>query len=213
MWGLFALPTSEAADNFRYFEGQLLQSETFTPKSFALKLVSPAALVVSDCDSHAQTALLLMEMRLAQTALRAGGVDEFDKRSQSLESRANRALSCAPRQSFIWLLLFSLEVMHGGLNSQAFDLLSMSYQTSPNEGWIAIRRTIAIPLVQQMPDPLKQQVLDEFQQLVQNGFVHEAALSYSTASASIRSLLQSRIERLDLRQRTAFWREIEKVRS
>jgi hypothetical protein len=214
VWGGGALPTSEAADDFRYFESRLLQSETYSPKTLALKLASPAALVSSDCDSHSQTALLLMEMRLAQSALRAGDVTEFDKRARSLETRAKQALSCAPRQSFIWLLLFSLEVMHGRLNEQASDLLATSYQTAPNEGWIAIRRTIvAMPLVQLMPEPLKEQIIGEFQQLVQNGFVHEAALSYSAASAPIRALLQARIERLDVRQQKAFWGETEKARS
>jgi hypothetical protein len=214
VWGGIALPTSEAADDFRYFESRLLQSETYSPKTLTLKLASPAALVLSDCDSDSQTALLLMEMRLAQTALRAGDVAEFDKRAGSLETRAKRALSCTPRQSFIWLLLFSLDVLHGRLNQQAFDLLATSYETAPNEGWIAIRRTIlAMPLVQLTAEPLQEQIIGEFQQLVQNGFVHEAALSYSTASASIRALLQARIERLDARQQKAFWDETEKIRS
>jgi hypothetical protein len=82
----------------------------------------------------------------------------------------------------------------------------MSYQTSPNEAWIAIRRImVAIPLVLIMPDRLKEEVLGEFQQLVRDGFAREVALPYSSASTSIRALLQARIERLDPGQQKQFW--------
>src|ERR1035437_1288462 len=84
LWGCLTLPRSEAADDFRYLESQLLRSETFNPKVLALKLSSPAAQVLSDCDTHSQTALLLVEMQLAQAALRAGAVGEFDQRARSL---------------------------------------------------------------------------------------------------------------------------------
>jgi hypothetical protein len=205
-WGISVLPTSEAADDFRFFEGQLLQSDTFNPNTLAHKLASSAAQVVRDCDTHSQTALLLIEMQLAQAALRAGAVSEFEQHAQSMEFRLRRTLACEPRQSFVWLLAFSLEVLHGRLNEQAFNLLAMSYQTSPGEAWIAIRRIIvAIPLILTMPDHLKEEVLGEFQQLVQDGFAHEAALSYSSASTSVRGLLLARIERLDPGQQKQFW--------
>jgi hypothetical protein len=204
-WGIFVLPTSEAADDYRYLESQLLHSETYNLQTLALKLASPAAQVLRDCDTHSQTALLLMEMRLAQAALRAGAATEFDQRAKSLEFRAKRVLSCAPRQSFVWLVAFSLEIMHGRLNEQSLNQLAMSYETSPNEGWIAIRRNIvALPLVLLVPQGLQNKILVEFQQLIRNGFVDEAAVSYSGASASIRSLLQAAIERLDAPRQKAF---------
>jgi hypothetical protein len=205
-WGINILPSSEAADDFRFLEGQLLQSATFNPDTLTHKLATSAAQVVRDCDTHSQTALLLVEMQLAQAALRAGAVPEFEERAKSMEFRLKRTLACEPRQSFVWLLAFSLDVMHGRLNEQALNLLAMSYQTSPNEAWIALRRMIvAIPLVLIMPEHLKEEVLGEFQQLVQDGFSREAALPYSSASASIRALLRARIERLDPAQQKLFW--------
>jgi hypothetical protein len=206
VWAINVLPTSEVPDDFWFLEGQLLQSDTFNLNTLTHKLASPAAQVVRDCDTHSQTALLLMEMRLAQVALRAGAVTEFEQRAQSMEFRLRRTLACEPRQSFVWLLAFSLDVMHGRLNEQALNLLAMSYQTSPNEAWIAIRRMmVAIPLVLIMPDHLKEEVLREFQQLVQDGFAREVALPYSSAPTSIRALLQARIERLDPGQQKQFW--------
>jgi hypothetical protein len=214
VWGFCTLPNSEAADDFRYFESQLLQSETYSSKTLALQLASPAAQAVSDCDTHSQTALMLMEMRLAQAALRSGGVAEFDKHAQSLESRSRRTLACAPRQSFIWLLAFSLSVVHGRLNEHTFDLLAISFETSPNEAWISIRRTpVALPLVLIASEPLRKQILHEFQQLISNGFVDVAAHSYLAVSGSIRSLLQAQIEQLEPAQQKTFAEALHKFGS
>jgi hypothetical protein len=214
VWGCCILPISEAADDFGYFESQLLQSETFDPNTLARKLVTPAAQVVNDCDTQSQTALMLIEMRLAQAALRAGDVNEFDKYTQSLESRSKRVLGCAPRQSFIWLLVFSLEVMHGRLNEHTFNLLAMSYETSPNEAWISIRRiVVALPLVLIASQPLRDQILSEFQQLIRDGFVDVAARSYLAASESVRSLLQTQIEQLARPQQKAFSEVLQKLGS
>jgi len=211
VWGGFALPTSAVADHFGYLEARLLHPETFDPNILALKLESPATKDLSDCDNHAQTALLLTEMRLAEAALRAGELAEFDQRSLSMDVRARRVLGCVPRDSYVWLLAFSVYVLHGQLNEQSFKLLAMSYDTSPNEAWIAIRRNIvALPLVLVVPQPLQDKILTEFQQLVRNGFRHEASQSYSGASRAVQSLLRPRIEQLDADLQKSLWDEIAK---
>jgi hypothetical protein len=176
----------------------LLRFEKFDPQALATEVNSSAAHNLSDCDTNSQTALLLAEMRLAETALKNGELQDFEAYTQSIESRARRAVSCAPRSSYIWLLAFSVGLLHGNISDNAFALLAMSYHTSPNEAWIAIRRNIvAVPLLLVAPPRLQLQILSEFEQLIRNGFQDEAARSYLNASAGIRSLLQPRIEQLD----------------
>ena len=155
-----------------------------------------------------------MEMPLAEAALRSGAADEFDRHIRSLEARSRRILSCTPRESFVWLLVFDLEVLHGLLNEHSFNLLAMSYETSPNEAWISIRRiVVALPLVLLAPEPLRQKILFEFQLLVRNGFLDEAARSYLTSSEPIRSLLQRQIEQLELFRQKAFSAALQRLRS
>ena len=214
VWGIFALPRSEAADDLRDIESRLLRSETFNRTSLTKTLESHASQNVSPCDTHSQRALLLMEMPLAEAALRSGAAAEFDRHIQSLETRSRKVLGCAPRESFVWLLAFDLEVLHGRLNEQLFDLLAMSYETSPNEAWISIRRIIvAMPLVLVAPEPVRQKILFEFQQLIRNGFVDDAARCYFTASSPIRSLLQAQIEQFDLPRQKNFSDALQKIRS
>jgi hypothetical protein len=213
-FGLSDLLRGEASDDFRDLESRLLQFETFSQATATETLANAAAWDLSRCDNHAQRALLLMEIPLADTALRSGAVHEYDDRIQSLESRARQALSCTPRDSFVWLLLFGLEIGHGVLNEHAFDLLAMSYETSPNEAWIATRRTaFAVPVVLSAPEAMQQRILTEFQTLVRNGFVEMPARSYLRASAPTRALLQKRIEQLDASSQRAFSDALQSLRS
>jgi hypothetical protein len=212
-WGILTLPQSEAADDLRYIESRLLRFETFSPSTVAQTLDSPVSRNLSACDTHSQRAMLLMELPLAEAALRAGSATEFDRHIRSLETRSRRILSCTPRESFVWLLAFDLEVLHGQLKDHSFDLLAMSYETSPNEAWISIRRnTVAMPLVLDAPEMVRRKVLSEFQQLARNGFAVDAARSYLAAPQPIRSLLQTRIEQLAPPLQKAFSEELQRLR-
>jgi hypothetical protein len=214
LWGILTLPRSEAADDLRDIESHLLRSEAFNRKALRQTVESEDSQNLSPCDTHSQRALLLMEMPLAEAALRSGAAVEFDRHIQSLENRSRRVLGCAPRESFVWLVAFNLEVLHGRLNPQSFDLLAMSYETSPNEAWIAIRRIIvAMPLVLVAPEPVRQKILFEFRQLIRNGFVDDAARSYATASEPIRSLLQTQVEQFDPKRQKDFSDALQNIRS
>jgi hypothetical protein len=213
-WGFVALPTGAASDDLRYLGTELLQSETFDSKALSRELSSPAAQAVSACDSSAQTALLLMEMGLTQAALRAGNVGDFDRHAKALETRSKQALSCAPRDSLAWLVAFSLKILHGEPDQQALDLLEMSYETSPSEAWIGIRRIIAaMPILALLSQPLQQKVLAEFEQLARSGFLYETARCYASAATSTRPLLLDRIRRLDAGEQKRFWDELEKMQA
>jgi len=177
-------------------------------------LNSAAARDLNACDNHAQHALMLLEIPLADAALRSGAVQDFDQRINSLEARAKRTLGCAPRDSLVWLLLFALENEHGLLDEHAFNLLAMSYDTSPNEAWIAVRRiVVAIPVVRFAPDPIQQKILTEFQNLIRRGFFEMPARSYLNASAPTRALLQSQVEELDPGRQKAFSDILQKLGS
>jgi hypothetical protein len=211
-WAVIVLPRSEAADEFRDLENQLLQFTSFSSTSVASALKSGAVGALSPCDTHGQHALLLLEIPLSDVALRSGAVREFDRRNESLESRARQILSCAPRDSFAWLILFGAGIQHGRLDAQTFDLLAMSYETSPNEAWIAIRRSVlAAPVVLSAPQPIQDKILAEFRALIRDGFVEMPAQAYLRASVAVRALLQSQVEKLDERAQKRFSDALQKL--
>jgi hypothetical protein len=214
LWAISNVRQGLASDALLGLETRLLNFDTFNHATTATMLNSAAAQGVRACDSHAQHALILLEIPLAEAALRSGAVQEFDQHMRSLETRARQTLGCAPRDSLVWLLLFGLENEHGLLDRHAFDLLATSYDTSPNEAWIAVRRIVlAIPVVLFAPTPVQQKILAEFQNLVRGGFVELPARSYLNASGPIRAILQSQIEQLDPRSQKAFSDALQKLHS
>jgi hypothetical protein len=195
-------------------EGRLLGFEMFSRAIAVPTLESEGSQRLSACDTHSQRAMLLLEIPLADAALRTGAATEYDRHIEALESRSRQILACTPRDSFVWLLAFDLEVMHGRLNEHSFDLLAMSYETSPNEAWISVRRIfVAMPLLLNAPEPLREAILHEFRQLVYDGFSDEAVRVYLAASPEIRALLERRIEQLDLRRQKTFSEALQKARS
>ncbi len=204
-FAFFTLPQSEASEDFRYIENRLLHFESFSGPTLSTALHSEVSASLSACDTHSQRALLMMELPLAEAALRSGAAVEFDQHLRSLETRSSQVLGCMPRDSFVWLLAFDLDILHGKLDDHAFSLLAMSYQTSPNEAWISVRRVVlAVPLLLVAPEAVRRSILAEFQQLVRNGFAGDAARGYWHASPSVRALLRTQIEQLDAAAQKAF---------
>lgn len=213
-WGILNVGQSIVASDFWDVEAQLLRFETFTRTAAAKTLESPAAQSLSPCDSHAQRALLLMELTLADAEQRSGATPAVGRRVQALETRTRQILSCAPRDSFAWLVAFGLQASRAAPISHSFELLAMSYETAPNEAWVALRRMIvAIPVALAAPAPVQKMILDEFQNLIQHRFAEIPARVYFNASAETRALLQPRIELLSPPSKRLFSDELEKLRS
>jgi hypothetical protein len=204
-WGISGFVRSATADYFEGVEGRLLSFESYSAEAAGEMLESAMAQELSDCDNHAQRSLLLLELPLADAALKAGATADFDRRVRSIEERARRVLACAPRDPLFWLVLFGLEVQHGERDRHSFDLLATSYEVSPHEGWIGLRRAmVTIPIIKTVPDPLREQVLAEFQKLIRDKLPEIPARLYLGASDSTRAILQPPIDLLDSKSRQAF---------
>jgi hypothetical protein len=214
LWGVLNVAHGEASDAFGDMEARLLRFETFGRPASAAILDSTGYQDISPCDNHAQRALMLLEIPVADAALRSGEVQGFDQHMRSLEARARLSLSCTPHDSFIWLLLFGMQTAHGKLDQQAFDFLAMSYETSPNEAWIAIRRIVlAVAALRNAPQPVQQKILTEFQNLIKHGFIEAPARAYLKAPEATRNFLQSQIDQLDPRTQKYFSEALQKMRS
>lgn len=213
VWGTLNCLSGASADFFLGVETRLLRFEAFSPAAAREMLADAAGQELSDCDDHSQRALLLLEIPLAEAALRSGNARNYDRHMQSLEARARRTLACSPRDSFAWLIAFGLSVQHGSLSEHAFDLLAMSYETSPNEAWVAIRRAmVAAPVALVAPEPVQREILAEFQNFVSHRFVEMPAHLYLNAPAPLQTLLRLRINDVDPTSQKAFSEALQKLR-
>ena len=211
-WGGLNAKRGAASDVFLDIETQLLKFKTFSPANAAAALDGIAARKLSACDIHAQRALLLLEIPLAYAALQSGAVQEFDRHSRALEQRAGLTLACSPRDSFVWLTLFGLHTGRGQVDEPSFDLLRMSYETSPYEAWIAVRRvTVAVPVLLSAPEPLQEKILAEFQYLVRKRFTEMPVRVYLNAPPAVRTLLQARVDQLGAKEKEVFAAALKKL--
>lgn len=88
----------------------------------------------------------------------------------------------------------------------------MSYDTSPHEAWIGVRRiVVAIPVLLAAPETVRERILAEFRDLVRHRFVELPARAYLDASPLVRSLLQAQIDQLGAKEKAAFAAALEKL--
>jgi hypothetical protein len=213
LWGISGFARSAAADYFEDVEGRLLSFASYSAQAAGEMHDGALAQELSECDNHAQRSLLLLELPLADAALKAGATADFDRRVQSIEERAKRDIACTPRDPLLWLVLFGLDVQHGARDRHTFDLLATSYAVSPHEAWIGLRRAmVTIPIVQTIPDPLREQVLAEFENLINDKLPEIPARLFLSASDAARAILQPRIDRLDPKSRQAFASMLQELR-
>ena len=212
-WGILNLRNAAIVDELRSYEARVLQYERFSTAAAKRVVDSAAAQHLGGCENHAQRALLLLEIPLAEAALRSVAAQEFDRRLRSIQVRSEQVLACVPRDSLAWLLLFGIETMHGRIDNHAFELLATSYETSPNEAWVGLRRvTVATPVLLSAPEAIREKILDEFKNLVDRRYEDIPARAYLAAPAAARKLLQSRIEELDSGRQEAFANAMRKLR-
>jgi len=208
-WCVYLLPKSEDIDKFLYLKDQLLRSDVYEPAQAKLTYDELESVGLGNCEADAQTALLLLQLHLAENSLRTGAAAQFDEQLNDLTVHVSRALSCAPRLSYLWLLYFWSQTLSGLLDKRSIEILAMSYETGPNEGWIAIRRNAsAMAVVPLAPDQLAKRIIKEFGLLVRDGFLREAAASYSVAAFPVRSALQTELFRLNNFRQTEFWKAV-----
>ena len=214
VWGAASVGSGAVADDLRELEARLLQFASFSPAFAESTLEHTPERDISACDTHSQHALMLLEIPIADAALRSGDGHAYDRHVASLETRTRQILGCSPRDSLAWLVAFGLQVQHGVLNEQSFRLLAISYETSQDEAWIAVRRTaVAVPVLLSASPPVQARILDEFENLVRRRFVQMPARAYAKASPATRILLDSRINKLDSASRREFSEAVEQGRS
>jgi hypothetical protein len=212
IWGGLTVNGSMVADDLRRTEDRALRSEAFSESALTSILDSSASVAISACDTHAQRALLLVEMLLADAKLRSGATAKFDRHLASLEARGRRVLGCNPLDSFAWLLMYNTELVHGRSNDASLKFLKMSYDSSPHEAWISVRRNpVAVASLLVASAPLRDQIVAEFLHLIRDGFSDAAAVSYAGAAERGKALLLTHLDNLDPAQRAAFDDVVRKI--
>jgi hypothetical protein len=154
-------------------------------------------------DSSNNASIAMIRLFLVDRGLKAGKGSQADL--TQLETAVGAALAEAPANSFIWLIADWLRHRKGGADDVA--MLRMSYQTGPNEGWVAVKRNpVAVSRLSSLPGGLVDMTLAEFAKMVGAGLFQEGAGVLADADPAVRERLLATLVDIDEDNRRQFAR-------
>lgn len=155
----------------------LLAGDTVPEATIAALVPRIAALQSTpQCLPKGLRSSIVLETRLTQDAIDANNVPQRDALLLYAEELVKKSLRCSPISSYSWFALFWIDSLRQGFSDRSIGYLEMSYLTGPREGWISIRRNYyGFALFDRLPATLQAKIVSEFSDLVNAGFVADAA--------------------------------------
>lgn len=142
----------------------------------------------------------LIQLRTAEERMQRGG--ELDRDTASAEQELYSALSMAPTDSFLWMLLYSLKTTRDGFGPENIRYLDRSYLSGPNEGWVSLRRNrLALSIFPMMNEVQQNQVIAEFARIVDSDFIDDAEQNLTTGGWAYRDRLLASLREVDISSR------------
>lgn len=142
------------------------------------------------CDGETLLAVALIELQLAERSLSEGRSDDADRHLRNASSRAKGQIACSPTDGFAWFVAFWVDFLSGNLAESTWSYIDASYRFAPHEAWVALVR---LPLLAKMgrvvPGPRRSLILDDFEMLMNGGFVSPCARLFAFASPEWRTEL------------------------
>jgi hypothetical protein len=195
-WGLTTFPGFWRDSRLEPVATRIINGESFRPE--ALLAFEPNIAQVeaeSPCRPAALRNAAIVRLRIAEDGLETADGRHIDQFLGALQSVTRTALECSPTDSFLWFVLFWVDVTRNGFQPKDVALLRMSYRQGPNEGWIMERRNrFAIAMYGYLPADLDERALNEFAKLLQPQFVVGAVNIFVGPGWPIHDLLLERIK-------------------
>jgi len=205
LWTMFALPSFRLTVPARDVAARIVADERFKrgilPGALARMETVKRPLMLQAEFSKAEALLML---RTTEEAIQQQAPEEGDRGIEGAQQKVIAALFVNPSDSFLWLMLYSVETARSGFGPEKVGLLDLSYAVGPLEGWIAIRRNrLALAIFPMLRDDIQRAAVSEFAELVDSDFIEEAANNLTGVGWSIRERLLSELVEVDITSRQA----------
>lgn len=177
-WGTIAFHTSRHVGPVERVAKRIIYGEPFRAETLAA--MQPAIVAVEAdefCRPTALRAAAIVRLRRLESAIHAAARNATDDNRVLLRQSMLRSLGCAPADPYLWLVLYWTEMSQHGLSERHLDYLRMSYETGPNEAWVALKRNpLALAAFPKLPADLADRAVDEFVSLVATRRVYPEAV-------------------------------------
>lgn len=179
IWPLRALPAFWSAVPLKEPVGRILAGDRFklaALNGIGATLQAQARPPIARNDVARAEALIWL--RIAEETTGRMSAEEADHEAAMADTKIKSSLEFNPADSFLWLMLYSMETAHHGFDEKTLGYLSQSYTTGPIEGWIALRRNkLALATFADLIGTTQQRVVSEFTGMVDSEFTDAAALN------------------------------------
>lgn len=206
LWSLAVLPSSRQLLPARDTTARIISDDKLKAPALANMLANiehaaPAGLSPPELSR----ASALVRLRLAELALARKTSREADVEIAAAERKLIEGLSVDPTDSFLWLMLYSIETSRNGFDPKIVPYLERSYLAGPHEGWIALRRNrLALSVFPLLGDLAQARVVDEFAEMVDADFWNDAEANLIGIGWTHRDRLLAGLQRVDPVSREAF---------
>lgn len=197
------IPSSDAAT-------RIIANDRFKPgglQDVLVRIDAEAASVLSK--PELVRAKALVQLRLAEEAMSRNSSEEADRRVSLALKDIRVALTLSPGDSFLWLMLYSVETARSGFEAQYIRFLQQSYSTGPHEGWVSLRRNrMALGAFPILSTPLRSAVVSEFEEMVDSDFIEDAALNLEGVGWQYREQLLAALSLADVLSRQSLHKRL-----
>jgi hypothetical protein len=146
------------------------------------------------CRPPAARAAAVFRLRTLEEAMAMGDRLAIDDDMEALRQAINRSLACAPTDSFLWMILYWLNVTQNGFYPKYLTYLRLSYQLGSHEGWIALQRNrLAFAVYQQLPPDVADDAINEFIGLVNTRLYSDTANIFIRSGRDLQQQLLSKL--------------------
>ena len=188
IWGVLLLPRFWQAASLNHMAAEFVQGHVFTQKAMVQEaLQAEPELSLPLCNPAELHNAVVLHLAMLNDGLAKKNQSLVEQSYAPLYELGRNALACAPSDGFTWLTLFWLDAEKRGLRPENLAYLRLSYEVSPNEGWIAIwRNRLAMAMFDRLPPELANKALDEFVTLLDTGRSYDDMASiFESAPADV----------------------------
>ncbi|MCK1707682.1 MULTISPECIES: hypothetical protein [unclassified Bradyrhizobium] len=209
-WSSFALPSFSLTAPAREVATRIIADERFKRSALSEMLarmkIAPRPCVVQPEFSRADA---LITLRTAEEVLQRKSSEEADREVESAENKIRIGLAMTPSDSFLWLMLYSVQTVRKGFDLPNIANLDQSYYEGPNEGWISLRRNrLALAVFPLLSENTQESVIAEFAKMVDSGFIDDAAMNLAGVGWPYRDRLLSSLQQVDITDRLSLARQL-----
>ncbi|WLB47931.1 hypothetical protein QIH93_08145 [Bradyrhizobium ottawaense] len=205
-WSAATLPIFISAAPARELAERIAAGERFKPGAIArLRVRVQSGLARTFSAPEIARAHGLASLLVAEEATQRQSSEEADRQMIEAETGVQLSLKLNPTDSFLWLMLYSVNLARNGIDEQCMSYLEQSYTTGRSEGWIALRRNrLALAVFQMLNERMQESVISEFAAMVDSDFIGVAAANLQSVGWSHRERLLAGLGQVDIMPREVF---------